>query len=822
MPTAALPGPSGEQPFESESAFRLLFEHHPVPMWVFDVETLAFLEVNAAAVLKYGWSRDEFLAMTLRDIRPPEDLARLDHAVRDPHGPLYFAGQWRHRVRDGHLIDVAITSHTLTFRGRTARLVSIIDVTEQQEAVHRIGRLHRVLGVISDTNQAIVRERDIAKLFERVCRIAVTRGRFLMAWVGVPTADGRAFDVLAGEVADDAPAELIVGPIGAETPLTMPAIVRLRAGERLIANDLASMAGTSHRIDEIIACGCRSAASWPLQVDGETRAVLALYAREEHFFDADELTLLDEVSMDIAFAIEVEEKERHRTEAQRLLRESEERIRLSADAVGMGVWDQDLVNGDLRWSPTIYRQLGFDPSKPPPSIETWRTHVHPEDREALLERVSASASTGEAVRAEFRFFRADDGALRWLSMAARHDYDAEGTPVRLRGVSFDVTDAKVAEAVARTTAERLRLTIDVTGIGPWALDLVRGEIYFSPEWKRQLGYEDHEIANDLMEKESRVHPDDLSYVRESMAAYLLDPSGDYQLDFRMRHKDGSYRWILSRASLLRDDMGRPNRVLGFHIDVTDRHVVEEELRRLNAELELRVAERTAELTERNRELETFTYTVSHDLKAPLRGLDGYSRLLLEDHAASLNDEGKTFLRTIRGAASQMGQLIDDLLTYSRVERRAWHPAVFPLRRLVDGELAQRGRDVETLGVTVAVAIPDDLTVTIDPEGFSMALRNLIDNAIKFSSRAASPRVELEAERRGDRVALHVRDNGVGFDMKFRERIFEIFQRLHRAEDYPGTGVGLAIVRKAMQRMGGGVTAESVPGEGATFTLEIPA
>lgn len=245
------------------------------------------------------------------------------------------------------------------------------------------------------------------------------------------------------------------------------------------------------------------------------------------------------------------------------------------------------------------------------------------------------------------------------------------------------------------------------------------------------------------------------------------------------------------------------------------------LETLNAELEERVRARTAELERKNKELETFTYSVSHDLKAPLRGIDGYSRLLLEEHAASLNEEGKRFLANIDRAATHMGVLIDDLLGYARLERSPCQSAPIDLMALVDGVVQSMQESIRTRGATVTQRVPE-VSVRADPQGLTMALRNLLDNALKFTRDVADPRIEIEGEVGDGRVRLRVRDNGIGFDPRFSERIFGIFQRLHRAEDYPGTGIGLAIVRKAMDRMGGRVWAEGQLGKGALVHLEFPA
>lgn len=282
-------------------------------------------------------------------------------------------------------------------------------------------------------------------------------------------------------------------------------------------------------------------------------------------------------------------------------------------------------------------------------------------------------------------------------------------------------------------------------------------------------------------------------------------------------KTGVDRWRQFSAAPIRDAAGTIIGSVAVARDITDRKRAEEEIRRLNAELEVRVEHRTVELKSKNRELETFSYSVPHDLKAPLRGIDGYSRLLL-DYESKLDEEGRSFLRNIRSATTQMQQLIDDLLAYSKLERRPLSTGRVDPRLIIEAILAERKHEVAKARLTVEVATQ---AVHADTEGLAMALRNLVDNAVKLSSQRQPPVIDIRSRIENGRHIISVQDNGTGFDMKYHDRIFQIFQRLHRAEDCAGTGVGLAIAHKAMDRMGGRVWAQSELGKGATFYLDLP-
>jgi signal transduction histidine kinase len=245
----------------------------------------------------------------------------------------------------------------------------------------------------------------------------------------------------------------------------------------------------------------------------------------------------------------------------------------------------------------------------------------------------------------------------------------------------------------------------------------------------------------------------------------------------------------------------------------------EQVTRQAAELEQRVAERTRALETANHELEAFTHTVSHDLKAPLRGMEGFAQALEEDFAERLDDTGRDFLSRIRASAGRMSRLIDELLQYSRIEKRPGERGAVALAPLLDELIDELAGEIQARGIRVTVDLAAGEVIG-EREGLREALANLLSNAVKFSP-PKDGTIAVRAYREGERVVLAVADRGVGFDMHYHDRIFGIFERLHRQEEYPGTGVGLAIVRKVAERHGGRVWAESEVGRGSTFFLAIP-
>ena len=264
------------------------------------------------------------------------------------------------------------------------------------------------------------------------------------------------------------------------------------------------------------------------------------------------------------------------------------------------------------------------------------------------------------------------------------------------------------------------------------------------------------------------------------------------------------------------------------LNVTERRTAEAKLRDLNTQLEQRVTERTHQLdisvkrlSQANRELESFAYSVSHDLKSPLRSVQGFASLLLQEHNEALNEEARHYLKRIQGATMHMARLISDLLAYCHIEELGQGLVPLRLTHAVSEVLEGMRNELEAQQARVRVNIAPELAAMAHPQGLAMVLRNLVDNAMKFSRPGHTPEIEIEARMLGPLVRLSVRDRGMGFDMKHHDRIFAIFQRLHRPDQIAGTGIGLAMVHKAVERMEGRIWAQSTPGEGATFNIELP-
>jgi light-regulated signal transduction histidine kinase (bacteriophytochrome) len=283
-------------------------------------------------------------------------------------------------------------------------------------------------------------------------------------------------------------------------------------------------------------------------------------------------------------------------------------------------------------------------------------------------------------------------------------------------------------------------------------------------------------------------------------------------------RDGRLVDISVTVSPIEDKTGKIVGASKVARDITERKLAEKEIHELNTRLEQRVAERTAELEAANKELEAFSYSVSHDLRAPLRAVDGFSQAVLEDYGPQLPEEGQRYLQTIRDGAQRMGTLIDDLLTFSRLSRTPLKKQEVNTGELVRHVLEELSSQRE--GRQVEIRMGDLPACQGDPALLKQAWVNLLSNALKYTRQRETAVVEIGCEPGQDENVYFVRDNGAGFDMRYVHKLFGVFQRLHRADEFEGTGVGLAIVQRVIHRHGGRIWADAAVDRGATFYFTL--
>lgn len=619
------------------------------------------------------------------------------------------------------------------------------------------------------------------------------------------------------------------------------------------------------------------------------------------------------------------------------LRESADRLRLALQAARIGTWDWHLASNQVYWDDSIYRQFGLEDGTSATSFEEFMNRVLPDDRELVRRGVQDALRDRREFEVEFRV-RWPDGSIHFVASRGKAVLDTFGNPVRMTGVSLEITELKKAEQAHAFLAAIVESSQDAI-VGK---DLSGTIISWNRGAQRMFGYSAAEIVGESIARLTLPeHPNEeeniLQRIREgsrvehyetgrrhkngkivqvslsaspiqsstgaivgvsSIArditerkraeevlahqaavlreqAQLLDlanvlardlddkiilwsagmeqlygwskteafnrechtllsteffepeaeinqkllTTGEWSGELLHQRKDGVRLLVASRWVLHRDETGKPTAILEVNNDVTKRKQAEEEIRRLNSDLEQRVQDRTMELTSANQELEAFTYSVSHDLRAPLRHIDAFARILQEELGANCSSELRGYIDRIRKGTQTMGQLVDDLLNLSRVGRAQLGRQQVHLNGVVEEVVSELKAEMGER--TVEWHLGDLPLAECDSGLIRQVFANLLSNAVKYTRPRARAVIRIGSVVIDGESAIFVRDNGVGFDMKYAHKLFGVFERLHRAEDFEGTGIGLATVRRIVQRHGGRVWAESEVDQGSCFYFTLP-
>jgi PAS domain S-box-containing protein len=498
-----------------------------------------------------------------------------------------------------------------------------------------------------------------------------------------------------------------------------------------------------------------------------------------------------------------------RKRAEGLLSENEARLKRSQEIAHLGSWELDLVNNSLTWSDEVYRIFGLQPQEFGATYEAFLEAVHPDDRAAVNEAYSGSLREGrDAYEIEHRVLRKSTGEIRSVHEKCQHFRDETGRIIRSVGMVHDITGRKRAEEALVRAKEEWERTFDTVPDLIAILDDHHRILRVNRAMAQKLGREPEQCVGLPCYK----------YVHGLSAPPAFCPHTCTVKDGR-QHIEEVYEerlgghFLVSTTPML-DERGA---VIGsVHVarDITERKAAEEKIKTLNDELRRHVLD----LETANRELEAFSYSVSHDLRAPLRSIDGFSLALLEDYAGKLDVEGKDYLDRVRSATQRMAQLIDDLLKLSRVSRYEMKRERLDLSAVAT-QIAGRLRNSRPERAA-EFNVADDLVAYGDDRLLTIVLENLFANAWKFTAKKPQTVIEFGATLLDGNAAYFVRDNGAGFDMAYADKLFNPFQRLHRETEFPGTGVGLATVKRIVNRHGGRVWIEGAVEKGTTvfFTL----
>jgi PAS domain S-box-containing protein len=760
---------------EREESYSAIFNESPYAMGLMTLESLV-LDANDAFFTMLGGTREDILGRTVVEL----GLAR-DEDIESIAGMMLRAGSVRDlelaRVRlTGEPFVVSMNLNHVTIGGQERVLAVYRDITEQKQAERELtesrAKLEAALSsmsdavFISDVNGTFIDFNDAFATFHKF----PSREACAKTLADYP-------ELLEVYLEDGTPA-----------PLDMWAVSRALRGEVVVD------------------------AVYGLRRKDTGEEWMGSYSFSPIRDDAGEIVGSVVVGRDITDR-RVMDQALRKSEA--AARETVERLSRAQRLGHIGDWVWDVATGDVFWSDEVYRIYGVEEDFPT-TFDAIVPLVHPDDNDANLRRAAEFVDDPHCSFGflQFRIVR-PDGDVRHIFQTLEIQRDADGKATRVSGLQQDVTELRETEEALTQSEHSLRRFYDagLVGVAFWTLD---GRISDANDrFLEMLGFSRAELTSGSIDWTAMTPPEwaarDLESLRE------LSDLGRNAAPFEKEYfrRDGTRLPVLVTGAML-DEEGTSGIVLV--VDISEQKLAEAELRRLNTELEDRVRRRTADLQAANAELESFGYSVSHDLRAPLRHISSFATLVreqLEDRDA----EVQHFLDRITQSAAEMSVLIDDLLKFSRVGRAEMHVELVDMRSLVDDVLDVLRSDQGER--TVKVTVGDVLPAKGDRTLLRQVWANLLGNAFKYTRPRDPGWIGAGRRAGGDGVVYWVGENGVGFDMQYVDRLFRVFERLHRADEFEGTGIGLANAHRIVGRHDGRCWAESELDGGATFFFALP-
>lgn len=738
-----------------EGNYKDMFLYHPTPMWIFDLDTLEILEVNDAALKQYEYSREEFLSLSAKDLRPDYEIESFIRDVEANRGVVNYAGDWIHKKKDGKNIIVNIISFPFVFKGKEARHVMATDVTDER-------RMENNLRTSEERFRLIV-EGAPDPIFIQ------TEGKFVYVnntTVSLFKAKSEV-DLIGRSVLD------LVHPKCREIVMERMERVNIKREQvkDLVELRFIALDGSNVWVET---------AAQPVEYDGKRGGLVFVRDITSRKQADEELNYMNYLLKEMGRIAKI------------------------------GGWEFNTENGKGTWTEEVAKIHGLDP-KDDTSKDIGLTFYTDESRERVSKAINEAIAKKRPYDLELELI-AKDGTHKWV-----HTYGypviQDNRVIRLRGSFQDITPRKESEK-ARIDSEQKYKAFFENSLDAMVLSNPQGDIFEVNQATCQLlGYQEDELKK--LKRSDLVDPND-----ENLDPFLERRRlhGVAVGELRFIRKDGNIVEVELSSAIFHDAEGKEKTSMIIR-DISSRKKAEQEIRQLNAELEERITERTAQLRAVNKDLEAFAYSVSHDLRTPLRGINGLTQILQENYFDKLDDEGVRLTERIRANSLKMSTLIEDLLSFSRTSISEVRRSNIDMNMLVRNAIAEVG---DKKAVSKAEIKLDKLP---NVDGDSALLKqvwiNLISNAIKFSSLKEKPTIEIHGYQQDSKCFYQIMDNGAGFNMLYADKLFAAFQRLHSDKEFQGTGAGLAIVQRILQKHGGEIWAKGEEGKGATFTFCLP-
>ncbi|RJP67079.1 MAG: PAS domain S-box protein [Ignavibacteriales bacterium] len=765
------------------------------------------LEVNESALKAYGYTKEEFKKLTIVNIHSPESRRTIAYHKNliDEQGGLIFETQ--HIRKNGEIFDVEVSSKLIEIEDKKYYQNIIRDITEKKQYEKKILRHNRVYSVLSNINQTIVRRRNREELFRESCRIAVEDGQFKFTWVGLVDENTKKVIVSSKYGNDEGYCDNISITVDGGLTGTGPTGSAISEGKYFICNDIQTDDRMKPWREEALKRKILSSAAFPLKIFEKTIGSINFYSTERDFFDDQEIKLLEELAMDLSYALEFIEQEDKRRKSEEALKESETIFNYFLSYSPVYVFFKDENIRAIRLSKNFEQMLGRPIDE---ILGKTMDELFPSDlAKSMIEDDKKILQKGELIVV-------DEELNGKYYTTIKFPIFIDNKPRYLAGFTIDITERKQAEKQLRERDELLFEMGKLAQVGGWEFDTVTLEGTWTEEVAKIHEVDPGDKTN--VEFGSGFYVDQSRTKIEAAIKEAIENGKPYDLELEMISAKGNRKWVRTIGYPVYEG-NKIIKVRGSFQDITKIKMVEEEIKKMNEELEKRVAERTKQLEISNKELEAFSYSISHDLRAPLRAINGYSNIVLENYKDKLDDEAAELLNSITANTQKMSQLIDDLLEFSRLGRKELNKLPIDMNELINKILTEQVD--ELTGDRLDIKIENLPVAKADYSLIKQVIINLLSNAIKFSSTKEKSIIEIGGRAEHDENIYWIKDNGVGFSTKYSDKLFGVFQRLHKDSEFEGTGVGLAIVKRIINKHGGKVWAESIINEGSVFYFSLP-
>lgn len=713
-----------------------------------------YLDANSTICCMLGYTRDELIGLHASDIVIASEVPHIGKALEVIKASADYHREWQFRRKDGSAFAAEVTA---TLMPDSNLLAVIRDITERKQSESALRASEERLRIVTENARVglVMVNRERRYTFANTAYAEI---------LGLPSSD-----IVGRRVAD------VLAPLYEEQ--IRPRLDRAFTGER-VTYEL--------RREEA----------------NEFRYYAVKYEPAEA---ANSVSLVVVVITDIT----------ERKQAEQALKAERQLLRTLIDLLPDYIYLKDTESNFLACNEACARLMGK--CSPAELVGKTDADFYPAALAAKFRAEELAVLAGTPILNKEEPFTGQDGSVELILTTKLPIKDNSGTTTGLVGYGRNITASRQAEEARRASEARLTFALQTSQIGAWELSLLDHTATRTLIHDHIFGYQ--ELLPDWTYEKFLEHvlPEDRAAVDRGFQAATATRS-NWDFECRIRRADGEVRWIWAAGGHEKNAQNIPVRMSGIVQDITERKQAEEEIRVLNQDLEQRVTERTAQLQAVNKELEAFAYSVSHDLRAPLRHINGFSQALLEDCADKLDETGKSYLQEVRGASQEMAQLIDDVLQLARVSRSEMRREPVDLSELARSVVA----DLRTIepGRNVAIEIAEGLATEGDKRLLRIMLVNLLGNAWKFTSKQEQPEISFAKTQQGDESIYFVSDNGAGFDMAFVGKLFGAFQRLHTAGEFEGTGIGLATVQRVVLRHGGRVWADGNISQGATFYFTL--